>query len=414
MDKDIRISLKQARVIDAVARTRGIEQAAKFLNMTQPVVSRSITGAEKCLGVPLFQRGWGGTEPTGWGEIVLKRCSMALSLIARAEDEIAEGATRPNLAVYLRWHHLDAVAAVAQLGSASSASVHLGMTQPAISRAVAAISEYSRTTLFERKRHGLEPTVQAQRLAVLRAELMQVLGDLRPLTLNVEGGLIGRLAVGMLPFSGQDLVAKVFGQLTNSHPLLRLMAVPGSYNMLSGALRRGEIDCMIGILRDPPPYPEFREIFLYNDTFTLVARSDHPCHGRAQTIASLENEKWIVAPHGTPVRTYFESLFQNAGATPPAQTCEILSFSNAERVIIESDSIGLLSYGPHHLANLPPGLKKVDVELPEAQIAIGLTVRKALGPEQILSAFETLLRNFLKADAAYSYSQNDSSLPQSA
>lgn len=392
----VRITLKQARAIDAVAKTRGFEHAARVLNMSQPVVSRTIASAEKLLGGPLFQRGWSGTEPTAWGEIVLQRCSTALNLVSRAEDdiEILSG-MRPNLRYFLRWHHLDAVAAVVRFGSASSASNRLGMTQPAISRAIAAISECCRQPLFDRRRDGLEATAQAQRLAALRDELLQELGTIEGLKFDSKRGLIGRLAVGMLPFSGQDLVAKAFGHLTNRYPDLRLMAVPGSYNMLAQALRRGEIDCLVGVLRSPSPFVDLREIFLYNEKFTLVARRDHPCHSKRRSISALENEKWIVAPHGTPVRSYFEGLFQSVGTTPPAQTCEILSFANAEKVIMNSNSIGLLTYSDQHLASLPPELKKVKVNLPDAEIAIGLTLRKRGGPAEILKIFEDILRGYV-------------------
>ncbi|WP_411037454.1 LysR family transcriptional regulator [Shinella sp. BYT-45] len=388
-----RLSLKQARAIDAVAKTRGFEQAARLMNVSQPVVSRLIGSAEALVGMPLFQRGWSGTELTALGEGILGHCSAALDLIARAEDDIAAmSGIRPNLRNFIRWHHLDAVTAVVRHGSASAASAHLNMTQPAITRSITGISDYSRQLLFHRRRSGLEATAPARRLAVLRDELLQALGTVEDFRRNVRPGLIGRLAVGMLPFSGQNLVAKTFGNLTNRFPDLRLMAVPGSYGMLAEALRRGEIECMIGVLRDPPPFSDLEEIFLYNEKFTLIARRDHPCHGRRRTISELKNETWIVAPHGTPVRAYFEQLFRNAGDRPPAQTCEILSFANAEEMIMNSKSIGLLSYSDERIADLPPDLRKVDVDLPGNEVAIGLTVRKTGGSVEILREFETLLR----------------------
>lgn len=391
-----RITLKQARTIEAVAKARGLEQATRRLNMSQPVVSRTIAAAEAALGVPLFQRGWSGTEPTVAGEVILKRCAAALKMIESAEDDIELTAgIRPNLMNFLRWHHLDAVSAVAQFGSASLASEHLKMTQPAISRSIAAISQYARQPLFKRRKDGLTPSAVAYRLAILRDDLLEELGAIEIDQLNSNGGLTGRLAVGMLPFSGQDLVARVFGELTISHPDLRLMAVPGSYDMLARALNRGEIDCMLGILRDPLPYTELRQVFLYNEKFTLVARKDHPCHSDAKAMSDLKDEKWIVAPHGTPVRIYFENLFQSVGASPPAQTCEILSFGNAERVVAHSNSIALLSYSAQQVENLPTDLRKVNVELPGSEIAIGLTLRKHGNPAEVVELFEMLLRNHL-------------------
>ena len=244
-------------------------------------------------------------------------------------------------------------------------------------------------------RGSLTPSPAAHRLATLRGELTGELGTIEIDELKYRVGLTGRLAVGMLPFSGQDYVAKAFGALTNSYPDLRLMAVPGSYDMLAKALGRGELDCMLGILRTPQPYPDLTQVFLYNEKFTLIARKDHPIHSLAKSIADLKGEKWIVAPHGTPVRTYFESLFQSVGTPPPAQTCEILSFSNAERMVAHSNSIALLSYSDQLLEKLPDDLRKVDIDLPKSEVAIGLTRRKQSSSAEILEMFETLLRRYV-------------------
>lgn len=391
-----RMTPMQARVIDAVARLGRIDDAAQALNMSQSAVSRSLASAEALVGKPLFQRGWSGTEPTASGEVVLRCCSAALRNIASAEDDIdAMSGIRPQLTPFLRWHHLEAVAAVVRAGSASGAAVLLEVSQPAVSRSLAAISGYCRQLLFHRRRDGFEATPQAKRLVTLRDRLLADLAIQADRQGADDARLVGRLAVGMLPFSGQDLIARAFGELAKRHPDLRLMAVPGSYMTLAEALLRGEIDCMVGILRNPSRFAGLREVFLYHEEYSLVAHKGHRCHARRQTIGALKDERWIVAPHGTPVRAYFESLFRKVGAIPPAQTCEILSFTNAERVIANSDAIGLLSYSKQHLEELGHGLAKVDIDLPDAQVAVGLTLRKEAGPSEILLEFQNELRDRL-------------------
>jgi len=149
---------------------------------------------------------------------------------------------------------------------------------------------------------------------------------------------------------------------------------------------------MIGILRDPPPFPELEEVFLHHENFALVARRDHPCHESAKSMADLKNEKWIVGQHGTPIRSYFDGLFETMGAVPPTQTCEIHSFAGAERLVMESNSIALLSYSERQLADLPQELRKVEVDLPDARTSIGITVKKSGGMTEIVRTFERLLR----------------------
>jgi len=394
------LSLRQVRAIEAVAQCRGFAQAAALLNSSQPVISRTIASAEKRLGHPIFQRGWDGTEPTAFGELVIRHCSNARKLIARAEADIfALSGCQPGLKQFLRWHHLDAVAATVRYGSTKLAAEKTGVSQPAISRAISDLTDYAHQALFRRRRDGLEANAQARRLASLHEELWQVLRLIGELPSAPAHGLIGRLAVGLLPFSGQDMVAKAFGVLTNSHPDLRLMALPGSYDMLADALVRGEIDCILGILRYPPKYAELKEKFLYYEDYALVARHDHACHRQLQTMSSLRDQKWIVAQHGTPIRAYFERLFEKEGEIPPTQTCEIHSFNQAEQVIINSDSIGLLAYSTEHLARLRPELGRVVVDLPDTRVDIGMTTCRADSPGEILAVFEQALSPFLPTSA---------------
>lgn len=396
MTHDDRVTLKQVRAITAVAECRGIAQAAGQLNTTQPVISRAIASAEKLLGVSLFQRGWEGTEPTAQGEPFLARCRRVSALIEKAEDHIDSlTSIRPNLSPYLRWHHLQAAHAVVKYGSASHAARALKVTQPAISRALTALSDYTKQPLFNRTNVGLKPTPTALRLSEMYQELQSELADLDLLLTTPMTGLVGRLAVGMLPFSGQDLVAMAFGDLVSTHSHLRLMAVPGSYNMLAPALHKGEIDCTIGMLRNPSLYHDLDEALLYHERFALIARKGHPCHKRKLSMQNLRNESWVVAPHGTPLRTYFDELFLEVGVQPPIRSCEIHSFVNAERMVMHSDSIALLSYSDAHLKRLPKELKALNLTLPAMQNSIGLTFRKADKDNRILQAFKASIRSYM-------------------
>ena len=58
--------------------------------------------------------------------------------------------------------------------------------------------------------------------------------------------------------------------------------------------------------------------------------------------------------HRFAVRAYFEGVFAKLGVTPPTQSCEMLSFNAAEQVIIESNSVAMLSYSPQKLRRLRP------------------------------------------------------------
>lgn len=387
------LDLKEIRVLRALADGRTTTAAAERLAMSQSSLSRHLRAAEDRLGVALFQRGWSGTEPTTAGEIVVSLCQRLLADIERAErQDLGNPQGPPRLPGFLRWHHLQAVAAVVRHGSATAAATALGMRQPAISQALGALAGYVARPLFDRHPLGLTPTAAAWSLAALGERLAAELAALPALLAQPGPGLTGRVAVGMMPFSGQGLIMTAFGDLTRAHPRLRLVAVPGNYAALCEALRRREIDLIVGILRTPAPYADFVEEPLFRERYTLVARAQHPVHRAPVTIAALAGQTWIVAPHGTPIRRYFEALFHRHGTAPPAQSCEIWSFADAEQMICDSESLALLSYGSARLRKLRPGLRRVALELPDSGVSVGLTRLGAGAPEPPVQAFVAALK----------------------
>jgi LysR family transcriptional regulator of gallate degradation len=391
------LSLKQARVIDSVARCAELSRAAEELNMSQSTVSRSLAAAENFLAVSLFRRGWSGAEPTSEGEIVATSCSKALRLIRNAELQLGEISNQtPRLAPYLEWRHLDAIDLVVRLGSASKAANYLKISQPAVSRILKEIDGHARQPLFRRLRTGLEPLDPARSLSRLKAQLVAELSEIPNLIDDLSKEVTGRISVGILPFSDQEAIYKVFGKLSGEYPHLRLHALHGSYDMLAEAMVRGEIDCFVGVLRQPSPYKDLKEIALSKERYALVADAKNKCHDLVNSFDDLLNQQWVVGARGTPPRAYFENLFAELNVTPPVQTCEILSFNAAEQVLVDTKLIALLMYSEKNRERLRPDLKIIDIELPNAETLIGLTIMNDREMTVPLQLFITKLKNRLE------------------
>ena len=63
----------------ALAHHRSYARAAKTLHVSQPTLSRGITGLEQSLGVRLFDRGRGGVVATSFGRLLLERGAALLA-----------------------------------------------------------------------------------------------------------------------------------------------------------------------------------------------------------------------------------------------------------------------------------------------------------------------------------------------
>ncbi|WP_441238965.1 LysR family transcriptional regulator [Bradyrhizobium sp. 930_D9_N1_4] len=391
------LTIKQVRVISAVASCASLARASEQLNASQSSLSRSIAEVEGRLHQQLFARGWTGMEPTSQGEIVIARCRHMMSSIQTAQEALkAAGARIADLGHHLAWDLLSAVSAIRKTGSVSTAAQYLERSQPDISRALARIAAATGRPPFERTRSGMKATADAAILADLHTKLLMDVMTLPGQLEALSGKVTGRVAVGLLPFSEQDIVVKVFGEMLSRHRHVRLQAVTGSYAALIDGLRQGELDFVIGPLRAPPPYDVLEERHLYDEFFAVIARADHRLAKGRRKLKDLVGENWVVAPHGTPTRRYFEELLIGQGLVPPAQTCEIVTFALAEQMVMNSDVIALLTYSPAKLKTIAKGLKALAVELPSNSRAIGLTYRR----DQPLTAAQQTFLDILGQRAA--------------
>lgn len=371
------LSLKQCRIIQAVAKGRSESAAADLLNLTQSNVSRTLISAEQSLGHKLFTRGWGGANPTNEGEVLISQCNAILKDITRAEAELAKSSSSPPLLQpYLEWRHLEVVDALATLGSASAAAEKLGQSQPAVSRTLKAVENMVRQPLFTRRRLGMEPLQTARILVSLGMNILPRAIAISKILATMPTGLTGRLSVGMLPFSSQEIVPHAFGILSNEYPHLRLQAMQAPYPMLVSALQHREIDCFLGLIRHLPSSSDLMEVPLLEARYKIVAHKDHPAHDSAKTLADLISYNWIVAPHGTPIRSYFEALFEQIGEIPPVQTTEMLTLDSAEQMLMYSNAVGLQVYDVKRADDINPNLKELNIKLPNPQCIVGVTYLK--------------------------------------
>jgi len=83
------MSLRQLRLIGAIATHGSLHRASRALGVSQPAASMLLRSAEAALGKPLFERDRSGTRLTGFGRVFVERLSIALAEI----DAIEESAT---------------------------------------------------------------------------------------------------------------------------------------------------------------------------------------------------------------------------------------------------------------------------------------------------------------------------------
>ncbi|MEU4567414.1 LysR family transcriptional regulator [Micromonospora sp. NPDC023956] len=84
------MQIHQLRYFVAVAELRHFTQAAEFVGITQPSLSKQVHALETSLGTPLFERVRGNIALTAAGEVLLPSAKRILADVETAQREVQE------------------------------------------------------------------------------------------------------------------------------------------------------------------------------------------------------------------------------------------------------------------------------------------------------------------------------------
>jgi len=142
--------------------------------------------------------------------------------------------------------HLTHILAVARTRSFTRAAEELCLTQPALSRSIAAFEDGFGVVLFDRGRGGVTPTAVGN-LVVQQAEAL--VRSARGFDLNLRlyaSGDAGQLCIGMGPMMASILLAPLSRDLVRLFPKLNIMNLIRTPDRLLSALREDEIELVVG------------------------------------------------------------------------------------------------------------------------------------------------------------------------
>lgn len=372
----MKTNLRHLRVYLAAHDGGSVTRAAEAMRLSQPAVSQALGKLERLAGQPLFLRR-GGLFPTAAGEALALRLRRAFGLLDPALSDIA-----PRLVLTATSAQLQALVATCEAENFTLAARRMGMTQPSVHRAVSQLEQEAGQKLFARTAFGLMPTRVAERLAMAArlafAELDQAEADLAELA----GREVGAIVIGAMPLSRSFLLPRVLARFRQVRPTLPVRVLDGPYADLVSGLRRGEIDILIGALRDTPPAEDVIQKPLFQDDLMIVARPGHPV---LENPASLACYPFVVGLAGTPGRQAFDRLMAGFG-TPPS-LIETGSMILMREILAITNHLGCISRLQIAAEIRLGAVVPVPVPMQGTSRIIGLTMRSDWLPTRAQSAF---------------------------
>ena len=175
--------------------------------------------------------------------------------------------------------------------SVTAAARHLGLTQPAVSNALARLRALLEDALFVRTPSGMDATPFARELAQPVRQALALLESALAHGPGFDPATSTRAFRFYMSDLGQvEFLPPLVERAQRVAPGLRLEAVALEVEDISDALAAGAIDLAVGFL--PGLGPPVRRQPLFRDRYVCLMRADHPAAG-----ARLTRKAFLEASH---------------------------------------------------------------------------------------------------------------------
>ncbi|MCW6007644.1 LysR family transcriptional regulator [Micromonospora sp. CPCC 205371] len=189
---------------------------------------------------------------------------------------------------------LRALVAVADCGGFTRAAADLGLTQPAVSHAIAALERQLGHRLVDRDRGGTTLTPVGKAVVDDAREAVRAADRVAQLA-STAGDLTGELRLGGMPSTNLAVLPALQRRFVRRHPGVRISLLEGTDDEMVDWVERGLVDlsCVVtalGTVSGP---------VLAEDEFVVVVDPEHPLAGEAEvTAADLIDDPFITSASG--------------------------------------------------------------------------------------------------------------------
>jgi DNA-binding transcriptional LysR family regulator len=281
---------------------------------------------------------------------------------------------------------LKAFATVARLGSVKAAARALGVSEPAVSGAIAALRRDFHDELFTRSGSGIALTAGGTRLATAAAEILG-LADRARRSVGEAQGAAELLRLAATSLVSEFVASPLLGAFLRRSPgtEVSVQVEPEAYfaalleDRLVDVTLGPRLDAAIGI--ESVPFLRYRMIVVAAPRHRLAARRQIPP-------AALAGEQWLVGPSGADGESALAAL-PAAPRHPPERVRAFATYAGAAAAVAAGEGI-MLAVAHAVLDDLRRGtLARLDVRHTPLEL---LWYASTLGPERRSPSAWALLR----------------------
>jgi DNA-binding transcriptional LysR family regulator len=210
---------------------------------------------------------------------------------------------------------LRSFATVARLGSVSAAADALGVSEPAVSAAVAALRRELGDALFVRVSGGVKLTPGGERVAAGAVEILGLEDRLRREVREARGER-GMLRLVVSPSVAEYVSAPLLDAFTRRRPTLEVSQEVAGADDFAALVADRRADVALG----PPgvSLPSVETVPFLRYKLVVVGGPRHPLAGaRKIPLRRLAQERWLVGPAGAEAHSALAAFFAERGQPAP-------------------------------------------------------------------------------------------------
>lgn len=158
--------------------------------------------------------------------------------------------------------------AVAEHGSMAKAADVLGVAQPTLSQQIRALETDLATVLFDRTGRGMQMTETGRTLREHAQRLLTQIDAARTALGELEGGMSGKLRVGVIHTYSTVFLPKIIGSFSEKHPGVQISVEADTAHAIERRILSGHLD--LGIAFAPPHQADLGVDILFEERLVLV------------------------------------------------------------------------------------------------------------------------------------------------
>lgn len=236
------------------------------------------------------------------------------------------------------------VVAVARSGSFTSAAKLVGVTQSAVTRAVADLERQLGYELFHRTARGALLTESGRSFAERAGRLLDDERELLRGDPRITDPFDGVLRLGVSPAILEWAVLEAIVSLKAKHPHLRFQIVGSPFEAIAPMLRNGGVDIVLGLTDAFSEWPDFKRHPLWELRGVLFARKGHPLAAdRAITREKIARYEIVSPSESRPYGGLIRTLYESQGIDWRTRVHVIDHFPLVQALVENSDALGVVT-----------------------------------------------------------------------